>query len=207
MSLNIQFYTMIAMIVMGSYLGAALDTYQYFFNRSKVARWLTFINDFLFWILQSLFIFYVLFQVNEGELRFYAFLALLCGFAAYQSLFKQLYLKALKVVVSIFVKMYRFVVSLFIVLLVKPIRWFVHVVILCLIALYKVLLSTLNVTIRIIVAPFKWISFIVWRMMPSRVKTLFRRFWKYVEGFYRKVKNTKQRVVTWIKSFRGKEDE
>ncbi|MBM7704904.1 spore cortex biosynthesis protein YabQ [Metabacillus iocasae] len=207
MSLNIQFYTMIAMISMGSYLGAALDTYRYFFNRSKIAHWLTFINDFLFWILQSLCIFYVLFQVNEGELRFYAFLALLCGFAAYQSLFKQLYLKVLQLLVSIFVRLYRFILSLFNVFLVKPIRWLLHVIILCVIALYKLLISTLKVMMKVVFTPFKWVSLLIWRMMPGRVKKFFRHIWKYIEGFQKKIKNTKQRVVAWIKSFKNKGDE
>ncbi|MEH7580287.1 spore cortex biosynthesis protein YabQ, partial [Priestia megaterium] len=63
MSLNIQLYTMLAMVSMGSGLGASLDTYRYFVNRSKSRPWFVFVNDVLFWMVQALLIFYVLFLV------------------------------------------------------------------------------------------------------------------------------------------------
>ena len=72
----------------GSLFGATLDTYNRFLNRNARKRWLVFLNDVLFWILQALFIFYILFSVNFGEVRFYIFIALLCGFAGYQALLK-----------------------------------------------------------------------------------------------------------------------
>ena len=82
MTLSTQFMTMLAMIGMGIFFGAGLDTYNRFLKRSKRKSWLVFINDILFWILQGLFIFFVLFRVNQGELRIYIFIALLCGFAS-----------------------------------------------------------------------------------------------------------------------------
>ena len=57
MSLNIQLYTMLAMVSMGSGLGASLDTYRYFVNRSKSRPWFVFVNDVLFWMVQALLIF------------------------------------------------------------------------------------------------------------------------------------------------------
>ncbi|WP_371931952.1 spore cortex biosynthesis protein YabQ [Mesobacillus subterraneus] len=96
MTLSTQFLTMLAMIWMGTLFGASLDTHNRFLKRSKRKSWIVFINDILFWVFQGLSIFYVLFSVNMGELRFYIFLALLCGFAAYQSLFKNMYLKVLE---------------------------------------------------------------------------------------------------------------
>ena len=91
MSLTTQFYTMIAMIAMGGYFGAALDTYSRLFTTFKTKTLVIFINDILFWILQALLIFYSFISVNNGEIRFYIFIALFCGFAFYQSLLKNLY--------------------------------------------------------------------------------------------------------------------
>jgi len=96
MSLSVQFYTMLAMIAMGSFFGGTLDTYNRFLQRRKRKRWVVFVHDVLFWLCQSLLLFYVLFLVNAGEVRFYIFIALLCGFAAYQALFKNGYLKLLE---------------------------------------------------------------------------------------------------------------
>ena len=75
MTLSTQFMTMLAMIGMGIFFGAGLDTYNRFLKRRKRKSWLVFINDVLFWILQGLFIFFILFRVNQGELRFYIFIA------------------------------------------------------------------------------------------------------------------------------------
>ncbi len=46
--------------------------------------------------------FYVLLLVNEAELRIYVFLALLCGFAAYQSMLKAIYMRLLNFLIYIF---------------------------------------------------------------------------------------------------------
>ena len=44
-----------------------------FLKRQERKRWLVFIHDILFWIVQALFVFYVLLLVNEAELRIYVF--------------------------------------------------------------------------------------------------------------------------------------
>src|SRR5438309_5601434 len=121
MTLSTQFMTMLAMIGMGIFFGAGLDTYNRFLKRSKRKNWIVFINDILFWILQGLFIFFVLFRVNQGELRIYIFIALLCGFAAYQSLFKVIYLRWLEVLISFVISLLRFFVKTVYLLVYKPI--------------------------------------------------------------------------------------
>jgi len=112
MSLTIQFYTMVAMIAMGSFIGASMDTYHRFFKRDQRKIWLAIINDVLFWILEALLLFYILFLVNKGEIRFYIFLALLCGYACYQSLLKGIYLHLLERLIIVVKKTYQFFVRL-----------------------------------------------------------------------------------------------
>ena len=103
MSLTIQLYTMLSMIewVLDWSIFRYIST---FLKRQERKRWLVFIHDILFWIVQALFVFYVLLLVNEAELRIYVFLALLCGFAAYQSLLKALYMKLLNFLIYIFMQ-------------------------------------------------------------------------------------------------------
>ena len=84
-----------------------------FLKRQERKRWLVFIHDILFWIVQALFVFYVLLLVNEAELRIYVFLALLCGFAAYQSLLKALYMKLLNFLIYIFMQTTYFLFELY----------------------------------------------------------------------------------------------
>ena len=44
MTLTTQFYTLLAMIGMGSCYGAALDTYNRFLKRTERKRWIVFIH-------------------------------------------------------------------------------------------------------------------------------------------------------------------
>ena len=92
----------------GQFLWSCPDTYNRFLKRSERKRWIVFIHDFLFWVIQGLLIFYVLFLVNEGEFRFYLFLALLCGFSAYQALLKSLYRSSLELFIKIVIKIFEF---------------------------------------------------------------------------------------------------
>ena len=123
MTLTTQFYTLLAMIGMGSFYGAALDTYNRFLKRSQRKRWIVFIHDVLFWVIQGLLIFYVLFLVNEGEFRFYLFLALFCGFSAYQALFQKLYCHSLEIFIKIVISIYKFCIKSFQILIFIPIKW------------------------------------------------------------------------------------
>ncbi|HHY22293.1 MAG TPA: spore cortex biosynthesis protein YabQ, partial [Bacilli bacterium] len=122
MSLTIQVQTMLAMIGMGLYVGAALDTYGRFVKRRNTFHLVTAFNDILFWLVQGLFIFYILFSVNNGELRVYIFLALLCGYAAYQSLFRSIYLRLLEWFISFIVGFYRFMRKVFITIFIIPVK-------------------------------------------------------------------------------------
>ncbi|KOO42335.1 spore cortex biosynthesis protein YabQ [Priestia koreensis] len=206
MSLNLQFYTMIAMISMGSYLGAALDTYHYFFNRSKRSSWLVFINDLLFWFLQSLLVFYVLFTVNEGELRFYAFLALICGFAMYQALLKGMYMRVLVFLVQTIVRIYKVLVRTIKLLFVSPIFFLVKMVLAVLLGGIQILLKLALFLLKIIFAPFKWISFLIWRMLPKSVKDFSVKTATKIKGFLPRLQNMKQQLLTWWEKFRNKEE-
>src|SRR3954462_2772160 len=111
MSLTTQFYTMLAMVGIGGWIGVALDTYGRFLKRPLRARWVVFINDFMFWIVQGLILFYLLLLVNEGELRIYIFLAVLCGYAAYQSLLKWIYLRILERLIQTSLSIYRLLIK------------------------------------------------------------------------------------------------
>lgn len=195
MSLTIQFNTMIAMIVMGGWLGAALDTYGRFIKRPKRASWILFINDILFWIVQALLFFYVLLHVNEGQLRFYIILAVLCGYAAYQSLFKNLYLKVLDFVIKSSIWTYMFFYRLVIILIVRPIKMLIQFIIVTILFLGRLLFKLLKIILIILYTPIKWICQILWRFVPQKFKIFFRR----IAGFLIIKKNT---IVKWWKNFR-----
>lgn len=210
MTLSTQFMTMLAMIGMGSCFGAALDTYNRFLQRSKRKSWIVFCNDILFWLLQGLTIFYVLYLVNQGELRLYIFIALLCGFAAYQSLLKQGYLRLLEIVISMIISIYKFIVKMFYVIIFKPIQSIVLGIISIIIligkglwSLVKLVLKVLLFTLKVLFAPVKWILSIFWNLMPKFIKKTVEKLYNKFAGNYYKIKNT---FNNWILKWKNRNE-
>lgn len=206
MTLSTQFITMLAMIGMGSYFGASLDTYNRFLKRSQRKSWIVFCNDILFWLFQGLSIFYTLFLVNKGELRFYIFIALLCGFAAYQSLLKQAYLRLLEIVISMVISIYRFIVKSFNFFIYKPIYSLI-VMILSLIvmigkgllALARGILKVLLFILRVLFKPVEWLGLLFWNFLPKRIKKIVEKLYNKMAGFYLKTKNTFINILSRMK--------
>lgn len=177
MSLPVQLYTMLAMIVMGSFFGAALDTYQRFLKRSKRKKVIVFINDVLFWVVQGLIIFYVLFLVNHGELRFYLALALLCGFSAYQALMKKYYLLILDYLINFIRSAAMFFYKLIQILVYRPTKGLILLVISLLLliariflALVKAVMKVLLWVLKIILYPLLLIGKGIWKLLPAPVR-------------------------------------
>ncbi|MGX6446287.1 spore cortex biosynthesis protein YabQ [Neobacillus sp. K501] len=196
MTLSTQFLTMLSMIGMGTLFGAMFDTYQRFLKRPKRRSWIVFFNDLLFWIAQALIIFYVLFLVNNGELRFYIFIALLCGFAAYQSLLKGLYLRLLEIIIRTLISVYRFIRKSFIVLIYKPIIGILQLLISLIIligrgiySLVKFILKVLLWIIRVLIVPVEKIIIILWKLLPKGLKKTVEKLYNKTAGIFMVIKN------------------
>ena len=197
MTLTTQFYTLLAMIGMGSYFGATLDTYQLFLKRSQRKRWIVFIHDILFWIVQALQVFYVLLLVNQGELRFYSFLALICGFAAYQALLKNGYLIILKAVINICKTTASFVKKVILLFVYKPIVVIMKMLVMISRTLLKGLFSLVYLIFRVIMAivkviclPFVWCFRQIYKLFPISVTNKVEKLYNYIEGFIKKAWNS-----------------
>lgn len=202
MTLTVQFYTMLAMIAMGSFFGATLDTYQRFLKRGKRKRWIVFANDLLFWIVQGLLIFYILYRVNYGEVRFYLLLALLLGFSAYQALFKTLYTRLLEWMIRTMTAAARLLYRVFQFLVVNPARLIVWIVIGLLAWLGKTLwfcIQTIGKVVlwilKIVLKPFAAIGMRLWGLLPKPVKNSVARLTAAAEGFGRLVKNYTVKLI------------
>jgi spore cortex biosynthesis protein YabQ len=210
MTLSTQFLTMLAMIGMGSLFGASLDTHNRFLKRSRRKSWIVFINDIMFWLFQGLSVFYVLFSVNMGELRFYIFIALLCGFAAYQSLFKKIYLKILERAITITINVYIFFVKAVRMLVVRPLQFLAATVLSLLImtgrglySLVKWLLAVLLWLLKnLLWKPVKIILLLFWKLLPKKVKKSVEKLYNKLAGILNIVKNYSSIPIKWIKNLK-----
>jgi spore cortex biosynthesis protein YabQ len=211
MTLSTQFSTMLSMIGMGMLFGVMFDTYQRFLNRPKRNQWIVFFNDLLFWIIQALLIFYILFLVNNGELRFYIFIALLCGFAAYQSLFKGIYLRLLEILISTVIAVYRFLKNTFLMLVYKPVIGLIHLVILILLFLGRGLFTLVKFVFKVLLFIIKTIMFtplmkiilILWKLLPKSLKKNVEKLYNRTAGNFKVIKNS---IVKLMDKFKKKKE-
>ncbi len=203
MSLDTQFVTLLSMIAMGISFGAAFDTYNRFLKRAKRALWIVFINDVLFWCMQALLIFFVLFKANAGEWRFYIVLALLCGYSAYQALFKGMYKKLLEGTIHLVLETVHFFVRLGDMLLLKPVKgmimllisivlFFLNLVIKLIKGLFMLammILKALLSIVRVLCWPVIRLAIFVWKIMPVPIRKPFEKFFSKLEGIMISMKN------------------
>lgn len=212
MTLTTQFYTMLAMIGMGSFLGASLDTYRHFLNRQEMMKWVVFINDLIFWIVQGLLTFYILLLVNEGILRFYIFLAILCGFAAYQSLFRMFYLKTLYFFIKLITSIYHFLRKMVQLFIFKPITFIVSLTITMitglLIFLWRMIKWTSQITWKlceVLLSPLFWILKRLWGMLPNSFRLFMKKIIVNIKGFFYKIKKLIGNLYRYWNDFFHKE--
>lgn len=157
MTLEVQFLSMLASAGTGIWFGASFDTYKRFTRSSKRFRWTKVLNDLLFWILQALVFFYVLFIVNYGEIRFYFFLALLLGYATYRALLDRLYAQILEWVIKLLQITVHFFTTMIKVLVINPSIWLLKVLIsLCMIML-TVIWRSVSFLLKILLFPFRFL--------------------------------------------------
>ncbi|MFS0881655.1 spore cortex biosynthesis protein YabQ [Metabacillus niabensis] len=204
MSLTTQFYTMLAMVGMGGWLGAALDTYGRFLKRPLRARWVVFINDLLFWLVQGLILFYLLLLVNEGELRIYIFLAVLCGYAAYQSLLKKIYLQLLELFIQTSLTIYRLFIRAGQLMIVKPIVGTIQLLIAIILGAVNILWKLIKwgfkflwSLVKILLSPVTFLFRLLWRLVPRSVGNFLIENIRRLAGFFGKFKNITNKIKTW----------
>jgi hypothetical protein len=147
-------------------------------------------------VIQGLLVFYALFKVNQGELRFYIFIAILCGFAAYQSLFKKWYLKWLEKIIKFCIAVYRFFVKLINLLIYKPIYILITTLIAIIINLGKGLLAIARwlfkcivILIKTVLKPIQWILLLPWKLIPKSIKKSVEKLYNKLAGKLVLIKN------------------
>lgn len=169
MTLSEQFATMIAMTAMGLWIGASLTTYHRLIRPKGKWHWMMIITDTFFWILQGLLIFYVLLDINQGQVRFYIFLALILGYASYKALFEKIYQKVLEATITIIISIATFIQKAIMILFIKPVFGLLMLVFLSCKILGRFLLSILLFFLTIIYLPFKWL---IPTLVINKVKAL-----------------------------------
>lgn len=108
-------------------LGSIFDVYRTARNFLKLKTLSTALADFFYWVFAALLVFAVLIYVNEGQIRFYVFLALLAGALLYFNFCSKYVLlffrRLLKLVSRAQAKLQHVLHTLFTAAIVKPYRY------------------------------------------------------------------------------------
>lgn len=193
MTLNVQFFTMVFMIISGFYLGIALETFRRFSSLWRHRPVLVYVLEVSFWLIQTFIIFYILYKVNAGELRVYIFLACCLGFAMYQVLAATLYQAALEHVIRLFIVIGGVIKRLCQVLIFSPIGWVFRM----LLSVVWLVLWVLLHMLFMIMLPFKWLAQLIYYLLPENIKKVFN---KKVD-FYSILK---VKLLKWVNSIMGR---
>ncbi len=88
-----QAYLFLIFIVCGIIIGVIFDFFRILRKVFKTTNMLTYIEDFLFWIITGTIILYSIFLFNNGEIRLFMFLAIGIGVVLYMLLISSYIIK------------------------------------------------------------------------------------------------------------------
>ncbi|MGN7313220.1 spore cortex biosynthesis protein YabQ [Alkalicoccobacillus gibsonii] len=188
MTLTIQLQTMLSMLAMGACLGASLDTYSKLTRHPHSFSWVVAVRDFLFWCCLALIVFYVLFLSNMGELRFYVFCALLCGYAAYRALLQRIFNYLLDRLIALIVSIVRFAKKSLYYVIVKPIKWILYLFLSFCMMIVTIVWKICLILFMIIWRPLEWLMRPINRIIGGT------KLWKRLQPFFMKIKEVVRSV-------------
>jgi len=195
MTLDVQFMTMISMILGGIYLGVALETFRRFSRAWEKNTILLYIMEICFWLIQSFVLFYILFRVNGGEIRVYVILAGCLGFAIYKALVARIYIRILERFIIIVASIYRLFVRIINGIIITPIKYVIQFIISLLIWTFKGITVLITFFLTIVFGPIFWILKKVYHLLPKRVQQF---LYKLVD-FYSTIENITIKIAKFIK--------
>lgn len=207
MTLSIQFYTLVAMIVMGAMLGMAVDTYRLLLRVRLRKLWIKYVYDFLFWVIYALALFYTLYWINEGALRIHVFLAVFCGFAMYKALLSAVYIHMMFFVYRLISKVMYFLIKVLKILIFYPTRWSIIKVRWMLVGVLKVIYRLLKFVIRVIYRVLYGFVTIFFRMLPKtvqkRLRLLYYRVYKMLRKIYQGIYVCYSKLKLWRNHYKS----
>lgn len=179
MTLTVQFATMLSMVLSGVFIGASYHTFKRIEKPWFHHIFWRYGAEILFWLLHAILLYYILYIVNEGILRFYVFLSVFCGYAMFKSLFEGVYKRLLDILLHLLRRIYDMIYKVINFSIIQPIVWIISIVLLLLSKIATFILSILLLCWKVITWPIKWIILQLIKLLPKNAQ-------KYLHHFYSK---------------------
>lgn len=113
-----QAYLFLIFILNGLIIGFLFDFFRILRKIIKTSDFVTYMQDFIFWILTGVIILYFIFTFNNGEIRLFLFLGIMTGILIYMLLLSKFIIKINVAIINFFKKILEIPIKL----LVKVIR-------------------------------------------------------------------------------------
>jgi len=146
-TLEQQFFSLVLMFLGSLSVGFVFDGYRVFKGKVNLAKFIVFIIDVVFGIISALWIFFLLFWSNNGQLRIIMLAAFFVGLVVYYLTLSRLIIKLWIIVDNLIASVFKVIVKTLNLLIIKP-----------LVALYRLftmLLGFILTLISALVLPFK----------------------------------------------------
>lgn len=111
-----QAYLFFIFIINGILIGILFDFFRILRKSFNTKDFVTYIEDVLFWILIGFSILYFIFVFNNGEIRFFMFVAIGLGVILYMKIFSSVFIKISVDIINFFKK-------IFMTIIIVPIRY------------------------------------------------------------------------------------
>lgn len=98
-----QLYYFVIYIFSGVIIGIFFDIFRILRRSFKTSDIVTYIEDILFWICSAIFLLFVLFKINNGEIRIYSIVGILIGAIVYMTTISKFFIK-INVKIILFIK-------------------------------------------------------------------------------------------------------
>lgn len=102
-----QLYVFLIYSFSGVIIGLFFDVFRILRKSFKTPDFITYIEDIIFWILTGLFLIYIIFKFNNGEIRSYIFIGLGIGILLYLLIFSKYFIKINVIVIKYLKAIFR----------------------------------------------------------------------------------------------------
>lgn len=188
MNLEMQWMTLLWMLISGSVLGVVFDSVRVVEGRYRFPRWSIHTLDLLYWVWAALFVFRTLYRTNEGELRLYVFLGLFLGVWIYFLWLSRITERFVVTLLKVTEKVYLTSIRIFHILVIKPLLFFWK----CAKLLFGFLWVTLLFFLRMLLPLWKLLRFMLY---PLARKMKLPEGWRWTS---RKVQAFVNRWFSWL---------
>ena len=152
-----QSYVFIIFVLNGFIIGILFDIFRIFRKSFKTPDFITYLEDFLFWLFSGTVILYSIFKFNNGQIRLYIFLGIILGIILYILAFSKIFVK-------ISVKIILFVKKIANIIIIKPI-----------LILYKFLKKLIFRPVTVIFINFRKISYHLKKLLNFGKKSQYKK--------------------------------